>query len=322
MRRLLLGTALVAAGGMSALAASAQDMFSAGDDASLIRATEFIGQPIYSTETAVTGAGIVGVQDDWKTIGDISDVLLTRDGRIEAVVVDVGGFLDLGAREIAIRPATLYFVENRATGGNTGDYLIVMTAGRSVFESAPIYQRGIGAAGTSGTTAGSGVTAMTDNGAGDSVGAAPNATASDEGRAAGVAALANAEGSAQGGISDRETAAANAEGDGASTGDAPAAGMDGFLRADMTGVDPKDLDGLRVFAPDGAELGRIAGLVEGGAGGTTLVVLQVAAAEGMAEKSVAVDLQAVEVMRADGGSELRAVLQMTPEELQVLPTLQ
>lgn len=53
-----------------------------------IRADELIGSTIY------------GANDE--NIGSVGDVLLTQDGQVDAVLVDVGGFLGIGTREVAI----------------------------------------------------------------------------------------------------------------------------------------------------------------------------------------------------------------------------
>jgi hypothetical protein len=46
------------------------------------------------------GASVVGPDD--KSIGDINDVLIGRDGGVDAVVVGVGGFLGIGEKNVAI----------------------------------------------------------------------------------------------------------------------------------------------------------------------------------------------------------------------------
>jgi hypothetical protein len=45
------------------------------------------------------GADVYGAQDD--NIGSINDVVMGQDGQAEYVVVDVGGFLGLGAHSVA-----------------------------------------------------------------------------------------------------------------------------------------------------------------------------------------------------------------------------
>jgi hypothetical protein len=40
-------------------------------------------------------------------VGEVEDVLINRDGRIEALVIEVGGFLGFGEREIAVPPQAI-----------------------------------------------------------------------------------------------------------------------------------------------------------------------------------------------------------------------
>ena len=44
--------------------------------------------------------GIFGVNDE--RIGDIGDIALSQDGAIEAVIVEVGGFLGIGEKDVAL----------------------------------------------------------------------------------------------------------------------------------------------------------------------------------------------------------------------------
>jgi sporulation protein YlmC with PRC-barrel domain len=50
------------------------------------------------------GTDVVG--PDSKSIGEVSDILFDKTGKIEAYVVSVGGFLGVGAKEVAIAPAS------------------------------------------------------------------------------------------------------------------------------------------------------------------------------------------------------------------------
>ena len=63
-------------------------------------------------------------------IGDIREVLLNRDGKAEAVVIGVGGFLGIGERDVALPFSEIKFVDqprtsntsdNRAPGANTAN---------------------------------------------------------------------------------------------------------------------------------------------------------------------------------------------------------
>jgi sporulation protein YlmC with PRC-barrel domain len=48
------------------------------------------------------GTDVIG--NDNKKIGDVSDILFDKEGKIEAYVVSVGGFLGVGSKEVALPP--------------------------------------------------------------------------------------------------------------------------------------------------------------------------------------------------------------------------
>lgn len=54
------------------------------------------------------GSNIYGANDE--KIGEVGDVLLTQDGQVDAILVDVGGFLGIGEREVAIGLDNIQFM--------------------------------------------------------------------------------------------------------------------------------------------------------------------------------------------------------------------
>ena len=52
-------------------------------------------------------------------IGDIREVLLNRDGKAEAVVIGVGGFLGIGERDVALPFSAIKFVDQPRTASAT-----------------------------------------------------------------------------------------------------------------------------------------------------------------------------------------------------------
>jgi len=54
------------------------------------------------------GTDVVGADD--QKIGDVSDILFDKDGRIEAYVVSVGGFLGIGSKDVALAPSAFQVV--------------------------------------------------------------------------------------------------------------------------------------------------------------------------------------------------------------------
>ena len=138
MKNLMLGTAMALVLGT---AASAQDLFRTEMDPVAITASDFIGKRVYAAEAAVDADEYAGVQDGWNDIGEINDVILTRDGRVDAVLVDIGGFLGMGERQVALGMENIRFVADSATAEDLGDFFLVVNAGRTILESAPEFLR-------------------------------------------------------------------------------------------------------------------------------------------------------------------------------------
>lgn len=55
------------------------------------------------------GTDVVGADD--KKVGDISDVLFDKDGKILAYVVSIGGFLGIGSKNVAMAPSAFQVVK-------------------------------------------------------------------------------------------------------------------------------------------------------------------------------------------------------------------
>jgi sporulation protein YlmC with PRC-barrel domain len=55
------------------------------------------------------GLDVVGSDD--KKIGDVSDILFDKEGKIEAYVVSVGGFLGVGSKDVALAPTAFEVVK-------------------------------------------------------------------------------------------------------------------------------------------------------------------------------------------------------------------
>lgn len=55
------------------------------------------------------GTDVVGTDD--KKIGDVSDILFDKDGKIEAFVVSVGGFLGVGSKDVALAPTAFEVIK-------------------------------------------------------------------------------------------------------------------------------------------------------------------------------------------------------------------
>ncbi len=153
MRKFLLTTAILAGlGGIAhAQDATTPGMFRATPDAMQVRASDFIGMRIYAAETATDATEYNGVQQDWADIGEVNDVILSRDGKVDSVLVDIGGFLGIGERQVAVGMEAIRFVSDSATADAPDDFFLVMTAARADLEAAPDYMTAAPMADATGT---------------------------------------------------------------------------------------------------------------------------------------------------------------------------
>ena len=64
-----------------------------------IRSEELIGTTVY------------GAND--KNVGEIGDVVLSTDGKVDSIIIDVGGFLGIGEKEVAVGTENLAFMTDK-----------------------------------------------------------------------------------------------------------------------------------------------------------------------------------------------------------------
>lgn len=81
-------------------AAAMPDKASAGGKADLVSSQK----PDQYLASKFRGTDVVGA--DNRKIGDVSDILFDKTGKIEAYVISVGGFLGMGAKSVALAPAS------------------------------------------------------------------------------------------------------------------------------------------------------------------------------------------------------------------------
>ncbi len=140
MKNLMLSTAILAAFAGAAVAQdAATGLFRTAPNATDIRASDFIGMRVYASDTPLDANEYNGTQDGWNDIGEINDVILSRDGRVDAVLVDIGGFLGAGERQVAVGMEAIRFVADGSTADAADDFFLVMSAARADLEGAPGY---------------------------------------------------------------------------------------------------------------------------------------------------------------------------------------
>jgi sporulation protein YlmC with PRC-barrel domain len=71
------------------------------------------------------GTDVIGADD--KKIGDVSDILFDKDGKIEAYVVGVGGFLGIGSKDVALAPTAFQVVPGDKSKNESDKLRLSMT---------------------------------------------------------------------------------------------------------------------------------------------------------------------------------------------------
>lgn len=84
------------------------------------------------TADEIIGRNVVDIAGD--NVGSVGDLLLGPDGQITHVMVDVGGFLGIGTRTVALEVGSL-----TAEQGDGGDFVVALT--RDQIEALPEYER-------------------------------------------------------------------------------------------------------------------------------------------------------------------------------------
>ena len=76
----------------------------------------------------------VDVSNGQDTIGKVSDLVVTDDGRVDAIVVGVGGFLGIGEKRVALAWDSIKLTEQ------DGGRVILVSATREQLEGMPTYK--------------------------------------------------------------------------------------------------------------------------------------------------------------------------------------
>ena len=106
-------------------------------------ATTLIGQRVHAvdmSEMTIDPATPLpaGTVAEWDDIGEIGDLIVGVDGTLQAVVVDVGGFLGLGEKEVAVRWDALVGVRE---DDDPSEYFLGLNATQEMLDAAPELER-------------------------------------------------------------------------------------------------------------------------------------------------------------------------------------
>ena len=281
MKNIMISTAFAALTATGAVAQGA--MFHTDAEPQALAASDFIGMRVYASEVAVSAEGTSDSRDGREDIGEIHDVILSRDGVIESVLVDVGGFLGIGERQVALDMGSIRFVSDVSTEDDPDDFFLVINAAASQIEQAPEFH-----------------------------------WATDQQQAA---VTEQAEGTAKpmAQAGDGTQLAAGPQTDNTMRIPIEREGWDKAAPEELTA---EMLTGARAYDSTDDWVGEVSQLNLGADGQIDSVVVDVGGFLGIGEKPVELPLDKIDILRLSGGDDLRVYLPMTEQELEAMPTFE
>lgn len=226
-------------------------------------ATNLIGENVYN-----------GTGDQAENIGDVNDLVIGKDGKVESIVLGVGGFLGIAEKNVALNYADIDWAEK------DGDRWIVVNATKEQLESMPAFDR---AAFGPANVASGGTAPSTDSTAMAPSTPAPSGTAT----------------------TPAEDKTAQAPADSTAGTDTTATGaIDRSQLKEMPAGDirAENLVGTTVYGAEDANVGEIGDVVLSQDGKVDAVIIDVGGFLGVGEKEVAVGMDNLAFMTDDSGN--------------------
>lgn len=326
MKKLMLTTALVAVTSLGAVAQTApettapmQGEITATTQAQVpaFLASNFIGQRLYTLDSESaqaldarpdadspyetrslhwTSSDIFTAERDaWEDIGVIDDVVMSQDGEIRGVLIDVGGFLGLFSRTVMVEIDELYFVADDANPEEIGDFAVVASMSREQLEALPEWDD---------TTLSSGfeprayAPATMEQGYGEQGYGEQGQAQMEPGHA-------------------DTTMAAETQ---------PMTGTDyaaeGYAEIQIDERTAETLTGANVYDAAEDNIGNVTDLVLDGDNSVTHVLVDVGGFLGIGSHTVALPVEDVNILWHDANDDVRIHVQMTREQLETLPEYQ
>ncbi|WP_238368023.1 PRC-barrel domain-containing protein [Mesobacterium pallidum] len=317
--------------------AEAGAKFSATSEQGAVMASELIGARLYTSETEVDET-VFGLNDNWEDVGEIHDIVLGKDGEVDQVIADIGGFLGIGEKSVAVSMSELKFISD---GEDSDDWFVVIQAAAGDLENAPAYESAAVMAPETDLSAQASAemeemetdAEMAAEATGDELQDAAAATgAALDNAGEEVDQAVDATGEALDNTGEEVAEAADATGEAIeNTGEAIVAEADEAtdeMAAEMNepeyaaaefGDMPRDeIVGTRVYDANGEWIGEVNSLVETD-GTISEAVIDVGGFLGIGEKPVAVSIADLLIEREAEGDTFRISINATEDELKAMP---
>lgn len=262
-------------------------------DGLTIRAGDLTDHAVYvPAENAETNfdEALSEVPAEWEELGDVDSVVLSREGQIKSITLDVGGFLGMGEKEVETSMDDLRFVRDSDSDADN-EYFIVYTGDRSMLEDQEEFDREQAEADGNQVMTGS-ENRMAGN---DNMQDRTEQQQADAG-------------------DDAMNRDPNAEEQQAYAGDNERMPMTGEEMAQLTA---SELEGQTVYGSNGDNIGDVSQLVLNDEGKIAEVIVDVGGFLGLGEKPVALPFDELKIERGTGGFDsLEVRVDHTQEDLE------
>ena len=222
-------------------------------------------------------------RDSWTSVGSIDDIVMTKDGEIRGILLDVGGFLGFGSRTVMVDIEELHFVTQDGAAEDIDDFFVVIAMSQDQLEALPEWE-------DNRLRAGFETRGYRQQ---DGAGAAGADRMGDGARSA----------TGQGMGNDRQTMVF--------------ADGDQMIEAEERTAD--NLMGADVYDAGGEHIGSVQDVVLGSGNDITDVVVDVGGFLGVGTHTVLLPIEDAQIGWTEGDGNLRMQVGMTREQLEALP---
>lgn len=218
--------------------------------------------------------------DDMDMIGQVTEIVLSSDGQVRALVIGIGGFLGMGERDVAVAMDQVRFATDV---DDHSQFHIVLNTGADMLRDSPEYGRTVAQprAAADGTTADR---AMADD-------TAANRAAADSDQA-------------------RVNQAAFT---------APMLEREGYTRVLVTDVSSDTLSGKTVYDVNDNTIGTVDDLIIDDSGMITDVIIDFGGFLGFGTSQVRVDFDELTILSNAGSADVRIYIDASKEQIQAQP---
>ncbi|MGP9790124.1 PRC-barrel domain-containing protein [Roseinatronobacter sp. NSM] len=310
MKNLMLTTAIVSLTTMGAVAQTADtpmggDAAAQGGIVPAFLSSDFTGKSLYTLDNDETRSlqqdrasedrsvwdrismrwessdSFIPERDAWNNIGNIDDIVMTQDGELRGILVDVGGFLGLGARTVMVDISELYFVADETAPEDLSDFFVVASMGQEQLEALPEWD--------------------------------------DEHLTAGFEARGYGQDMGLSDGNDDMARSDTAMPSEPATPAADQAAMDGYTEMAEHDRTADTLLGADVYGTQGENIATVDDVVMGDDGTMTHLVMDVGGFLGVASHTIALELGDVDIMWNDQDGDVRVSVPMTQAQLESVP---